>query len=149
ASLHSQSPAPPRVLDIELSSDGKFVASLLETTPGDQLQMKLRATNAVQWTAPSVNCFVFGKGDTLFLISGQEFQARNIATGQVEARNRLAPSTTRVCAISPDGRYVASPLGSGKPISILEITSGKTVSTTERFSARVFSLRFSPDARWL
>ena len=149
--LRSQ-PTPPRhVVDMNVSSDGKWVAVLLDDLSNKrELEIRDRNTGMVRWTAPGVLCYALGASDQLFLLSGGQFQVRTLGTGEPQSSQPFAVSLGPVCAISPNGRLIAtSAADPGRPISIIDIADGKTIRTMERFSPQVFSLTFSEDSQWL
>jgi WD40 repeat protein len=147
--LGSQPAAPPQILDISLSADGRWKASLFAESDKRTLELREQSTGITRWTASNAGCFTFGLRGEVFVWSGNEFQARDAATGQILTSRRLAADVGSVCAISADGRSLATSPIRNTHIVILETAGGTVVRTMERFSSRVFSLSFSPDGQWL
>ncbi len=142
------SPQPSRLVDMSQSPDAKQIAYLFEDSAGRRLEVRDRATGSVLWTTPNVICSVFGSGGGLFLLNRDQFETR-AATGESRNSIKIAAPPGPVCAISPDGKTVATQIRSGQPVVIQEAATGKTVRTMEKFSTQVFSLSFSPNGQWL
>jgi len=84
----------------------------------------------------------FWNADTGALVSGPSKQHEKGALAIV-----FTPNSTRKCAVSPNGKWVASALHYSKEVHVWDSKTGQIVVTFSNHIKAVMSVTFSPDSK--